>query len=339
MRVVRRHGYAVIALLMSGAGLAACHRRHIDESAIARTDEVDTVGPDVSPAPNRSVVVARGRGPIAVGPSSIAFTNQYSGGSNDNELLELSKNGGVPALRAKVHFPRGFALGEEAFYFLDEGPFTLYRDTDNGTTVLAGDKYYAAYWKDHDPIRVRDGYVYWLSGRTATHEPGIMRIPETGGVAVLVLEVQGGANGLDVDAARIYVTTRDGVLSASVRGGGVRVLAPADRGMEQVAVNGSHVYWLSFEPKDIEAVDFVWQLNRVPLTGGAREVVVGRSKSPHLFTLTSRAIYWVDWHDIHRADLDGRNDATLESADGWAIAADDANVYFTNGGEIRRLAQ
>lgn len=82
-----------------------------------------------------------------------------------------------------------------------------------------------------------------------------------------------------------------------------------------------------------------WRISRVPLGGGAREVLIEGPRSPRRFALNSSAIYWVDEQKLHRADLNGRNDLILDDADGRAIAADDVNVYFTNGNEIRRVAQ
>lgn len=317
---------------------AGCKKHHDNVLPISSTNEGDARSADVEASVARSQFLAKGRAPIAVGPSSVVFM----GTPTRHQLSEVSKDGGSPVLLTMDHAPRGFALDERGLFFVDDAPNGLFGIANGTSTIvtLAGSTDYRKYYIDGDFIVTHAGYVYWLSGRTSTHESGIMRVRESGGATSLIAAGLGQFAGLAVDDAYVYVTCATGVVAAPVGGGAQSTLAAPEHAMGMIAVNGAHVYWLTWDWKDEANWEKVWHLNRVPMGGGSKEVVLSDASSTnHLFALTTRAIYWVNENELHRADLDGRNDAMLEPADGGAIAADDANVYFTNGGEIRRLAQ
>lgn len=321
--------------------VAGCRKRHDDVSPILASESDARRGDAGTTAPSRSQLLAKGSAPIAVGPSSVVFMGHPSGGATANRLLEVSKDGGTPALRTTVHFPRGFALDERGLYFLDEGPTGLFAIATGSDVrlTLAGSSDYQRYYINEDFIVARAGYVYWSSGRTSTHEPGIVRMRASGGAVSLIVTSPGQLGGLAVDDAHVYVTGDAGVISVPIGGGKQSTLSAAEHGMGMIAVNATHAYWWSFD-RSANEVDLVWYLNRVSIGGGAKEVLLrDDSSSQHLFALGLRAIYWVNEHELHRADVDGRNDTFIEAADARAIAADEANVYFTNGNEVRRLAQ
>ncbi len=98
-----------------------------------------------------------------------------------------------------------------------------------------------------------------------------------------------------------------------------------------IAIDGSHVYWASFERNGI---------GRANLDGSeANPQFIGGEVSPHSLAVRGGHIYWSErWGGIARANLDGTevDRSFIEEAFATGLAVEDRHIYWSRNGAIAR---
>jgi hypothetical protein len=137
--------------------------------------------------------------------------------------------------------------------------------------------------------------------------------------------------GVAVDEASVYwITSGGAVMKVPLSGGAPVELASGQTDVTGPAIDGASVYWASGGT-----------IEKVPLDGGAVTTVTEVDEVGGL-AVAGTHVYFADGYRLMMAPVGGGVATALSTAAGaplFAVAADDASVYFTSYSTIWKVAQ
>jgi hypothetical protein len=225
--------------------------------------------------------------------------------------------------------PESLAVGPESFYWtthdvLYKTPLTgmVWEPTVEDPVTLFSGSYRPV------ALTIDDDSAYLTSS-----VDGVVRVPLSGGDATVLLD-----EGLDSGAIAVAgnnVCWTDGNYGGSVKcvstdGGSVANLVTGEPYPGAVAVDATHVYWLTTgSPRGTGAV------RRIALAGGTAETLVSGLGSPKDLAIDAAFVYWTNLDDgtVMKVPLAGGDPTTLVSDQfqPGAIAVDADALYWANG--------
>jgi hypothetical protein len=159
--------------------------------------------------------------------------------------------------------------------------------------------------------------VYWSEGlgRIAT-------VPIGGGTTTAAVLGSGPMPLIAVDATAVYVG--DGAIKRFPLNGQPPEIISRSALPHYLATDGSYVYWTGSS------------LNKMPTTGGA---ITALGSGSGALSLHEGYAYWATWQwgGINRVATAGGPVSVISPLVAFDLVADDTNVYFSNGGLIRRV--
>ncbi len=189
---------------------------------------------------------------------------------------------------------------------------------------------------DYGPVAVDETNVYWGNLPDGT----LRKQPTAGGPTEIAGSGVFGPFALAIDSQNAYFTTRSpggSVKRVSLAGGGTSTTLASGGDYMGVAVYGGFVYWT--KPVDDTRGGGVYEW---PTDGSTPDAGVGTLVSaqynPYRLTVTSTGIFFLKYaggyDTVMMIPLSGGTPVTLAKlannlSDGWAIAADTTNVYWT----------
>jgi hypothetical protein len=192
-------------------------------------------------------------------------------------------------LAKKLDYPEGIAVDQRNIYWVDSGigDWEL-RKYHNGTVRTArkdgkGKRVLARKQRNPNSIVLDEKYVYWTNFGSAVSgwtDGAVMKMAKSGGRAKVVLAPVTSPTRLTQDSDNLYVTTVGDVSTDQVvlaipkRGGRPRRMVADEDGIACMAVDSTHVYWIS-QASDNPIFGKNWVLKRAPKAGGAMAVVAG----------------------------------------------------------------
>jgi hypothetical protein len=227
------------------------------------------------------ISLARGGAPESWGPvahDTVYWTDEASG-----TVMAATPGGSRFTLATNLDHPRAVAAmagdiyGPSFLYVSTEGPLLQLPLLGSAAQILVDDVGQAG----AQGLAVDGARVYAAPS---------LEIVQLDGAPDLILTYAQSVRGVALDASSVYFTAGDAVLAAPLDGGATRVLAQGGGAGEGVAVDASHVYWVT--PGTLEhgfADGAVW---RVPLGGGAPAAVATGQAQPVAVGLDDDAIYW-----------------------------------------------
>lgn len=187
-------------------------------------------------------------------------------------------------------------------------------------------------------IAANDTGVYW---GYINDQPRIMRLPPGATSPVLVAKPLNPSK-LALDDSYVYFgdMSLSKLMRAPIAGGPPIELAKYVPN-RQVTVDATFIYWTS---GPLDGVMLGWgRVFRMPLTGGAPEVLVKNLDWPSGIVTDSANIYFTDMQSgkIIRVPIGGGEAVVLaEQQDApWAIAQDAQSIYWTTGQSVVKLAK
>jgi low density lipoprotein receptor-related protein 5/6 len=161
--------------------------------------------------------------------------------------------------------------------------------------------------------------IFWLEPiNLADPHSRVFRAELDGSNQELVLEVEGEANGmaLDADNDRLYWSLwGEGILRGDADG--CELLIPVISAPYGIALDllAGKLYWTGIQPDELVRAD---------LDGSSIEVLVSDLEQPRglALDLAHGKVYWAEQFRVGRADFDGSNVETVADADAKDVAVD-----------------
>ena len=159
----------------------------------------------------------------------------------------------------------------------------------------------------------------------------VVRVPLPGGSPAILASGGSAPVGIAVDGASVYWTASDGSLTKVPIGGGAPVvLAPGPKSATRPVLDGDEIYWSDEAGETIR---------RVAIDGGIPEtLVIGEPASG--LAIAGDDLVIASGYTLETAPLAGGPSTTIGTAAGapvFAVAVDDASVYFTSYSTIWKV--
>jgi hypothetical protein len=228
------------------------------------------------------ISIARGDAPASWGPwahdtvywTEPAFGRVYAAQPGVPSPYTLAANLDHPRAVAAV---AGEVYAKNVLYVSTDGPLLAMEMTVGETQVLA------------DGVGQAGSQGLATDGARVYAAPSLEIVPIDGSPA-LILTYAEAVRGVACDASSVYFTAGDGVFAASHDGSTRSVLAQGKGTGEGVAVDATHVYWVTPGTAEHGFADgAVW---RVPIAGGAATAVATAQVHPIAVGVDDGAVYW-----------------------------------------------
>jgi hypothetical protein len=238
-------------------------------------------------------------------------------------LMQVAKAGGSPSVFVATSEGVASAIAVDDTYVYWSGSY----DSKLMRAAIAAptSELLADGQDDISAIVLDASAIYWDNWQTGT----IMMLPKSGGAPRALTASAHRPTALAVDATHIYWTedvsdAQGAVLSMPLVGGTPTTLASGQDGPRGMAINSTYVYWTA---------TFDQTLSRVPLGGGAVELISPAGVYPEHVVLDDQFAYWVGNNGVEKVRLQG---GTLAAEPGTEfvtdVAVDDTSVYFVQSG-------
>jgi len=268
---------------------------------------------------------------LAVDASGVYWTDQ---GGGANKLLKAPLGGGAPVtLAVGADAPGCVAIDSTNAYFtsgdqLMQAPLS----GTAGAQPIAGGQHFLG----QRPLYAQGGYVWWITDVYGAVDAfngsnAIVRVRSGSAVEVMFDGVIGNPGGLAVDDANYYYSDTNGVFIQPRAGGSGLSVGTSSVHNNTFAIDSAHlaiVEIASIGTGDVAVLR---------LDGMAR--VIASPMLAAALALDETGVYARQGNHLMRFALDGTKTLTLAEAGPRAIALDAANIYFTDGASIQKIAK
>jgi sugar lactone lactonase YvrE len=247
---------------------------------------------------------------------------------------------GCVALATGLPEPNGIALDADAVYWTDSSTGSVLRVAKTGgaaANLFGGSPQDSSTTVSRaSGIAVDSRFVYWADPNGGF----VAKVPKAGGTPVMLTMGQSDPTFVAVDATNIYWAqgTNGGSSTASLLrmplNGGVPVTLASMTSPEGIALDATHVYWTdggTLNAKNQSNHDGA--VMRVPIAGGAPEVLASGLLQPSGIAVDAASVYWTSNPDrtVMKVSLRGGMPMTIASAQSvqGGLAVDGANAYWT----------
>jgi hypothetical protein len=212
--------------------------------------------------------------------------------------------------------PIALAIDATNVYWVDKGsPGAVMQVPKVGGTPIA----LATNEDGANTVAVDSGFVYW--GHVAGTGPNVSRVPIGGGATFAITTAD--TYGLAVDASYVYFSSANRVIARAPKGGGSAMPLATGHFAEQIAVDGTSLYWMEQSISSILSV---------PLGGGAASTLA-TGFSPLAIAIDAVNVYTTAWDGaVRKFALTGGPVTTITAAPTRmvAIAVGPGFVYWSD---------
>jgi sugar lactone lactonase YvrE len=251
-------------------------------------------------------------------------SNLYWAAKIDGTIMKAPSGGGKPiTLASNQEYPStGIAVSGSRVYW-----FNYFSQRQVMSVDIAGGEpvqLAAGGWDLRDLAVDETGIYFPDSGLEKT----IMRMDREGGALTTVATDSGATmlTAIAIDAESVYWTRLPAKLMKVSKSGGTPVELGTGDGARDVAVHGSHVFWLTGSA-----------LLKTGVDGGESVVLVDGQEYANSLAVDAENAYWVDFTagNVMKVSVDGGPPTTIASGQDspQTVAVDDVYVYWSNGGD------
>ena len=294
-----------------------------------------TPGP---PAPNLLAPASTLTSCLAVDGNGVYWADQGQG----NRVLKVGLSGGTPVTLATGGDSRTCVAIDavNAYYYSRDNDGgagdTIWKvplDGSGQPSMVAGNQHVK------NGFTAAGGFVYFVTDLYGPLDmafsgmDAIVRIPVAGGAAeVLFADIMPAAAGLAVDGNNLYFSDQSGVYARPIAGGNNTSFGMSNIHGNPFAVGGGHLVMI-----EVTSIG-MGSLVLYNLDGGNRTVLIDKLVASPL-ALDDKTVYAKQNNQLVRFPLDGKAPATVSLTAARAVALDAANIYFTDGASILKLAR